>query len=78
MGGQLREANRLHFERIQQALAGYREQNLFKPLPVDCFTSLIIGPAHDFTRNWLAGRTHTELAACRELLAQSAWESVRA
>jgi AcrR family transcriptional regulator len=78
LGEQLREANRLHFERIQQALVGYREQQLFKVMPADCFASVVIGPTHDFARNWLAGRTRTQLSACRELLAQVAWDSVKA
>lgn len=78
LGEQLREANQQHFARILQALAGYREQGLFKDMPVDCFASLIIGPTHDFARNWLAGRTRSELADCRELLANAAWDSVRA
>jgi hypothetical protein len=29
-------------------------------------------------RNWLAGRSRTALADCRELLADIAWASVRA
>ena len=78
LGGQLRKANQEHFARIQQALAGYREQGMFKDMPADCFASLIIGPTHDFARNWLAGRSRTELADCRELLANAAWDSVRA
>ena len=78
LGGQLRAANQEHFARIYQALAGYREQGLFKDMPADCFASLIIGPTHDFARNWLAGRTRSELADCRELLATAAWDSVRA
>jgi len=78
LGEELREANRAHFQRIFEALAGYRAQGLFKVMPADCFASVIIGPAHDFARNWLAGRTQTQLADCRELLAQVAWDSVRA
>ncbi|MEK1939123.1 MAG: TetR/AcrR family transcriptional regulator [Pseudomonas sp.] len=78
MAEQLREANREHFARILAALAGYREQGLFREMPADCFASVIIGPTHDFARNWLAGRTQTEFASCRDLLAQLAWESVRA
>ncbi|GLK89613.1 TetR/AcrR family transcriptional regulator [Pseudomonas turukhanskensis] len=78
MGDQLREANREHFARILEALAGYREQGLFREMPADCFASVVIGPTHDFARNWLAGRALTEFAGCRELLAQIAWESVRA
>ena len=78
MGEQLREANREHFQRIFAALSRYREEGLFKAMPVDCFASVIIGPTHDLSRNWLAGRTQTQLADCRELLAQLAWDSVRA
>jgi AcrR family transcriptional regulator len=78
LGEQLHEANRLHYGRIHQELAGYRAQGLFKAMPSDCFASVIIGPSHDFARNWLAGRTHTQLADCRELLAQVAWDSVKA
>lgn len=78
LGDELREANRQHQANIYQALAGYRDQGLFRPMPSDCFSSLIIGPAHDFARNWLAGRARTELADCNELFAQAAWESVRA
>jgi hypothetical protein len=39
---------------------------------------VIIGPTHDFSRNWLAGRARSDLADCRELFAQIAWDSVRA
>lgn len=77
LGEQLREVNRVHFARIQQALAYYREQGLFKAMPADCFASVVIGPTHDFARNWLAGRTQSGFSECRELLAQVAWESVR-
>ena len=78
VGAELREVNRVNFRRILDALAVYRAQGLFKAMPVDCFTSVVIGPTHDFARHWLAGRTQTSLAESRELLAQVAWDSVRA
>lgn len=78
LGEQLREANRVHYQRIFAALADYREQGQLCVLPADCFASVVIGPSHDFARNWLAGRTQTQLADCRDLLAQVAWDSVRA
>ncbi|MGA4531953.1 TetR/AcrR family transcriptional regulator [Ectopseudomonas chengduensis] len=77
MGDALREANRQHFSQILTALAEYRRQGLFKALPDDCFASVVIGPTHDLARNWLAGRTQSELGDCRELLAQIAWDSVK-
>lgn len=76
-GDDLREANRRHYQHILDALAGYRAKGIFRELPIDCFASLVIGPTHDFARNWLAGRTQSDLGACRELFAESAWQSVR-
>lgn len=78
MGEALREANRLHAQRMLQELAEYQRQGEFKAMPADCFFSVVIGPSHDLARNWLAGRSQTELAECRELLARIAWESVSA
>lgn len=77
MGDALRDANRQHFAQILTALTEYRRQGLFKALPDDCFASVVIGPTHDLARNWLAGRTQSELGECRELLAQIAWDSVK-
>lgn len=77
-GERLREHNREHGRHIGAVLRRHREAGLFKPMPGDCFVSVVIGPAHDMARNWLAGRSGTPLAECRELLAQIAWDSVRA
>lgn len=77
MGDVLRDANRQHFAQILAALTEYRLRGLFKALPDDCFASVVIGPTHDLARNWLAGRTQSELGECRELLAQIAWDSVK-
>jgi len=78
MGEQLRETNRLRYQRMLDEVAVYHREGQFRAMPTDCFFSVIIGPVQDYARNWLAGRTRTPLADCRELLAQIAWESVRA
>ncbi|AOE86149.1 TetR/AcrR family transcriptional regulator [Pseudomonas sp. TCU-HL1] len=78
LGEQLRETNRLHHGRIEEVLRPYREQGAYREMPRDCFVSVVIGPVQDFTRNWLAGRTRTQLADCRELFMQVAWDAVRA
>ena len=77
-GERLREHNREHGRRIGAVLRRHREAGVFRPMPGDCFVSVVIGPAHDMARNWLAGRSGTPLAECRELLAEIAWDSVRA
>ncbi|MDE3735972.1 MULTISPECIES: TetR/AcrR family transcriptional regulator [Pseudomonas] len=78
LGEQLRETNRLHHGRIEEILRPYRERGAYREMPRDCFVSVVIGPVQDFTRNWLAGRTRTSLADCRELFIQVAWDAVRA
>lgn len=76
-GERLREHNREHGQRIGAVLRRHREAGAFRSMPGDCFVSVVIGPAHDMARNWLAGRSSTALADCRELLAEIAWDSVR-
>ena len=78
MGEQLREANRQQGRRIAELLAVHRQAGAFREMPFELFNSVVIGPTHDYVRNWLAGRTRVELADCRDLLAQIAWASVRA
>jgi AcrR family transcriptional regulator len=78
VGEELREANRQQGRRIAELLAEHRQAGAFKALSAELFNSVVIGPTHDYARNWLAGRTRVDLIECREELAQIAWESVRA
>ncbi|GAA6129858.1 TetR/AcrR family transcriptional regulator [Halopseudomonas sabulinigri] len=78
MGEQLKTINREHYVRLQTRLQTYREQGCFRDLPPECFASIIIGPAHDMARNWLAGRLSKNLVEYREMLAETAWLAVRA
>jgi AcrR family transcriptional regulator len=78
VGEELREANRQQGRRIAELLAEHRKAGAFKALSAELFNSVVIGPTHDYARNWLAGRTRVDLIECREQLAQIAWESVRA
>ncbi|MCP1625673.1 TetR/AcrR family transcriptional regulator [Pseudomonas nitroreducens] len=78
VGEELREANRTQGRRIAELLAEHRKSGAFKALSAELFNSVVIGPTHDYARNWLAGRTRVDLIECREQLAQIAWDSVRA
>ncbi|MGE9762449.1 MULTISPECIES: TetR/AcrR family transcriptional regulator [Pseudomonadaceae] len=78
VGEELREANRQQGRRIAELLAEHRKAGAFKALSAELFNSVVIGPTHDYARNWLAGRTRVDLIECREQLAQIAWDSVRA
>ena len=78
MGERLREYNQAHGVRIGAILRRHREAGAFRPIPGECFVSVVIGPVQDMARNWLAGRSKRPLTEYRELLAQIAWDSVRA
>jgi AcrR family transcriptional regulator len=78
VGEELRQANRQQGRRIAELLAEHRKVGAFKALSAELFNSVVIGPTHDYARNWLAGRTRVDLIECREQLAQIAWDSVRA
>ncbi len=45
--------------------------------PAELLPSLIIGQADSYCRAWLSGRVQGSPKACRELLAQAAWRSIR-
>ncbi|MBF6624697.1 MAG: TetR/AcrR family transcriptional regulator [Pseudomonas stutzeri] len=77
-GEQLREFNQAHGSHIAAILRRHREAGAFKVIPGECFVSVVIGPTQDMARNWLAGRSKRALAEYRDLLAQIAWDSVRA
>tara|TARA_R110000764_G_scaffold19912_2_gene51722 strand:- start:300 stop:899 length:600 start_codon:yes stop_codon:yes gene_type:complete len=78
MGEQLKNSNREHYARLQTRLQTYRDEGCFRDLPTECFASIVVGPAHDMARNWLAGRLSKNLADYRKLLAETAWIAVRA
>jgi len=77
-GDELKKVNREHYSRLFAALQTHRESGQFREIPAECFASIVVGPAHDLARNWLAGRTKGSLADYRELLADTAWLAVRA
>ncbi|MCG8610067.1 MAG: TetR/AcrR family transcriptional regulator [Pseudomonadales bacterium] len=69
--------NRDHFKSICAALEQYLLSGDIKTMPMDLYTSLIIGPAYHFTKHWLTGRASTTLDAAKDTLAESAWLSVK-
>ena len=48
-----------------------------KSLPPECYPSLLLGPAHDYARLWLSGRTRKTLKEFREIFIDAAWNAVR-
>ena len=55
----------------------YIKSGDIKSLPPECYPSLLLGPAHDYARLWLSGRTRKTLQEFREIFIDAAWIAVR-
>lgn len=67
-------------KRLSSVLAWFRPHIAsggLKKLPIECYASLITGPAHDYARLWLSGRAKTNIKAYREIFAEAAWNAVK-
>ena len=74
----LRELNKTLFLEVRTWLDEQIEEGPIRPLPYDIFYATVMGPAIEFTRNWLEGRTTSPLEEARDVLGDSAWEAVKA
>lgn len=48
-----------------------------KRFPMECYASLITGPAHDYARLWLSGRVKVAIGEYREIFTEAAWSAVK-
>lgn len=77
MAGELQERTRKHLTDLLAWFKPYIERGELKDLPLECYASLITGPAHDYARLWLSGRTKKDVKAYREIFAEAAWNAVK-
>jgi AcrR family transcriptional regulator len=74
---QLRELNRAFFAAIADWMEPHVRRGALRPFAVDLYDALVLGPAQEFARHWLAGRTTTSLSAAEPALVSAAWNAVR-
>lgn len=74
----LRELNKAFFLDVRAWMDEEISNGPLKALPYDIFYATVMGPALEFTRNWLEGRTTSPLEEARDILADAAWEAVKA
>lgn len=77
MAEELESQTRVKLAEVRRWFQPYLENGQLKKLPGECFSSLIIGPAHDYARLWLSGRARTDIKAYREIFAEAAWNAVK-
>jgi AcrR family transcriptional regulator len=71
---ELSELNRAFFAGVREWTAG---QDDVKPLPFDLFHAVVLGPAQEWSRQWLAGNAETSPQRAARVLADAAWAAVR-
>jgi AcrR family transcriptional regulator len=59
------------------ASASWVERAGLRPMPLDVLHSVLVGPAQEFCRHWLAGRMTTSIKAAERPLAEAAWRALR-
>lgn len=74
---ELKERTRKQYTELLAWFRPFVERGELKKVPQELYASLITGPAHDYARLWLSGRTKTDIKAYREVFAEAAWSTVK-
>jgi len=74
--GEIAQLNRRAFA----ATSGWLDEQVaagqIRPIPFELFYAVLIGPAQEFCRYWLDGRTRTPLRTAERELAAAAWRAL--
>lgn len=65
------------FADVRAWLHAYAHRGEVRMLPDDLYHAIWSGPAHEVSRQWLAGRVRTPLPRAARVLADTAWEALR-
>jgi AcrR family transcriptional regulator len=74
---ELRELNRTFLADVRAWWDTHVHYGALRALPLDLIHALWLGPAHEYTRQWLEDGGRRPPAGAAELLAQSAWEALK-
>lgn len=72
----LRAATDSHQRVIDDYFGRYFEAGPLRPVPRECFASLVVGPVHDYARRWLSGQVDGALRDRVDLFADAAWNAL--
>ncbi len=75
---ELRTMNRSFFDALAGIVEGYMQAGHIKTMPRELFHAVVMGPAHEYVRTWLAGRRKVALREASRMLAEASWDAVRA
>src|SRR5271165_5432852 len=75
--GELRERNRLFFGEAMAWWQTHVHYGVLRSLPFDLIHALWLGPAHEYTRQWVAGRGRRVPGTVAGVLADAAWQTLK-
>ncbi|MCF8199109.1 MAG: TetR/AcrR family transcriptional regulator [Sulfuritalea sp.] len=67
-----------HFKTVFNLLKPWFKQGLLRRLPADLYGPALMGPAQEYSRQWLSGRSETDPRAAIKELSLIAWRSLAA
>lgn len=73
----VRALNRAFFKDVATWFEEHAEAGDVRRLPLDLLSAVLIGPAQEFSRSWLARRSRSSMDAARQTLPAAAWAAVR-
>jgi AcrR family transcriptional regulator len=73
----LTERNRRFFAEAMAWWQTHVHYGALRSLPFDLINALWLGPAHEYTRHWVAGRGKRVPASVAEMLADAAWQTLK-
>jgi len=73
----LRGYNRRFFAEAMAWWATHVHYRVLRGLPFDVIHALWLGPAHEYTRHWVAGRAKRIPATAANVLADAAWQTLK-
>jgi AcrR family transcriptional regulator len=76
-GAALHETNRSFFADVMAWWQTHVHYGALRPLPFDVIHALWLGPAHEYSRHWLAGRGRRVPSALADVLADAAWQTLK-
>jgi AcrR family transcriptional regulator len=74
---ELAELSRQTWAVFEQAFSPHWTSGAIKKLPGPAFTSILLGPSHDFLRRWLGSQVASSPADHRNLFVAAAWAALK-
>jgi AcrR family transcriptional regulator len=74
---ELRERNRRFFKEATAWWDTHVHYGVLRSLPFDLIHALWLGPAHEYTRHWVAGRAQRVPGTVAGVLADGAWQTLK-